>query len=130
MYVGAQDDRVYAVESKGTIVWTFVTGEAIKSSPAIGSEGTLYIGSNDNKLHAVGKASATYAIYADEDPGLVNWIAVPFVGTGIDTTEDLGNRIAALFAFEEGDTIVIRRMIGSDQSEETTSGYYDVEECG
>ena len=125
VYVGAQDSRVYAFESNGTIVWTYKAGESVNSSPAIGSEGKLYVGSNDNKLHAVGSMSVVYTLYADQDPGLENWMAIPFVGTGIGTTIDLGNRIAALFTFQEGDIIVITRKIGIDQSEEITSGYYD-----
>ena len=131
VHVGAQDNRVYAFTADGTLVWTCVADGSFNSSPAIGSGGRLYVGSNDNKLHAVGQASVTYTLYADEDPGLVSWVAVPFVGTGIGTTVDLGNRIAALFTgWDSGDTIVITRKIGSDQSEETTSGTYDGEAWG
>ena len=33
--------------------WTFATGAAINSSPALGADGTVYIGSNDGALYAV-----------------------------------------------------------------------------
>ena len=32
--------------------WNASTGGVIFSSPAIGADGSIYIGSNDNKLHA------------------------------------------------------------------------------
>ena len=37
----------------GTLLWEFKTGDAVVSSPAIGSDGTVYVGSNDNKLYAI-----------------------------------------------------------------------------
>ncbi len=37
----------------GTVKWTFETGGAIESSPIIGSDGTIYVGSHDGKLYAI-----------------------------------------------------------------------------
>jgi outer membrane protein assembly factor BamB len=37
----------------GTVLWTFETGGGIESSPTIGSDGTIYVGSHDNKLYAI-----------------------------------------------------------------------------
>ena len=37
----------------GTKKWEFAAGNWIHSSPAIGSDGTLYVGSGDNKLYAL-----------------------------------------------------------------------------
>ena len=37
----------------GTPIWEFETGSGVDSSPAIGSDGTVYVGSNDNKLYAI-----------------------------------------------------------------------------
>ncbi|MDC0219669.1 PQQ-binding-like beta-propeller repeat protein, partial [Verrucomicrobia bacterium] len=34
-------------------LWEFVTGDWGFSSPAIGSDGTVYFGSNDKKLYAI-----------------------------------------------------------------------------
>ena len=36
----------------GTKLWEFVTGGDVGSSPAIGSDGTVYVGSYDKKLYA------------------------------------------------------------------------------
>ena len=37
----------------GVELWEFVTGRWVFSSPAIGSDGTVYVGSNDKKLYAI-----------------------------------------------------------------------------
>jgi hypothetical protein len=37
----------------GTVLWKFETGSSVSSSPAIGSDGTVYVGSQDNKLYAI-----------------------------------------------------------------------------
>ena len=37
----------------GTPIWEFETGDKVYSSPAIGSDGTVYVGSFDKKLYAI-----------------------------------------------------------------------------
>ena len=37
----------------GVKLWEFKTGAGVASSPAIGSDGTVYVGSKDNKLYAI-----------------------------------------------------------------------------
>jgi hypothetical protein len=37
----------------GVKLWEFETGSAVSSSPAIGSDGTVYVGSSDKKLYAI-----------------------------------------------------------------------------
>ena len=37
----------------GTVLWEFKTGGIVLSSPAIGSDGTVYVASLDNKLYAI-----------------------------------------------------------------------------
>lgn len=51
VYVGSDDDSVYALKaSTGANVWSFTTGSDIDSSPAV-SDGAVYIGSFDHKLY-------------------------------------------------------------------------------
>ncbi len=48
------DNKLYAINGKtGVKLWEFETGDAVTSSPAIGSDGTVYVGSQDNKLYAI-----------------------------------------------------------------------------
>ena len=35
------------------LLWSFATGDAVKSSPAVGADGTVYVGSLDHKLYAI-----------------------------------------------------------------------------
>ena len=42
-----------AEKKPGTLLWEFKTGGKVTSSPAIGSDGTVYVGSEDNKLYAI-----------------------------------------------------------------------------
>ena len=43
----------------GTPIWEFETGDSVYSSPAISSDGTVYVGSLDKKLYAInGKSGA------------------------------------------------------------------------
>ena len=37
----------------GTVLWEFETGSYVSSSPAIGPDGTVYVGSMDDKLYAL-----------------------------------------------------------------------------
>ena len=40
-------------QKPGSVLWEFETGDIVNSSPAIGSDGTVYVGSYDNKLYAI-----------------------------------------------------------------------------
>jgi outer membrane protein assembly factor BamB len=40
-------------KNPGTVLWEFKTGEFVDSSPTIGSDGTVYVGSWDKKLYAI-----------------------------------------------------------------------------
>ena len=39
--------------SAGVKLWEFETGASVRSSPAIGSDGTVYVGSVDKKVYAI-----------------------------------------------------------------------------
>jgi len=43
----------FANSKPGTVLWEFETGDFVGCSPAIGSDGTVYVGSSDNKLYAI-----------------------------------------------------------------------------
>ena len=53
IYVGSEDNKLYAINPNGTLKWSFTTGNAIFSSPAIGADGTICVGSLDNNLYAI-----------------------------------------------------------------------------
>lgn len=62
LYVTADDGNLYAINSSGTLEWSYELGNlrtevftlpSIGSTPAIGPEGTIYVGSPQNLLHAL-----------------------------------------------------------------------------
>src|SRR5690242_11962099 len=49
--------------------WTYRTGDAVQSSPAIGADGTVFLGSNDNNVYALdGNTGALKWSYATQGP--------------------------------------------------------------
>ena len=52
--MGSGDNNLYAFNPDGTLKWSYTTGEGVLSSPAIGSDGTIYVGSWDKNLYAIG----------------------------------------------------------------------------
>ena len=42
-------------QTPGTQKWAFATGGTVYSSPAIGADGTIYVGSFDKKLYAINR---------------------------------------------------------------------------
>ncbi len=49
---------VYCVDgNNGNKIWEFSTGKMLLSSPAIGADGTVYVGSDDNKVYALNGSS-------------------------------------------------------------------------
>ncbi|MBN2082493.1 PQQ-binding-like beta-propeller repeat protein [bacterium] len=68
VYVGSQDDKLYALNPNGTLNWSYTTGDNVDSSPAVGTDGTVYVGSSDNNLYALnpdGTLKWSYATGAD-----------------------------------------------------------------
>lgn len=56
-YIGSDDGNVYAFNANtGSIEWTYQTGGAVKSSPAIDS-GKVYVGSDDGYMYALSASS-------------------------------------------------------------------------
>ncbi|MBM3238015.1 PQQ-like beta-propeller repeat protein, partial [Candidatus Poribacteria bacterium] len=53
VYVGSNDNNLYAINPDGSMKWKFKTEGYVYSSPAIGSDGTVYVGSEDDHLYAL-----------------------------------------------------------------------------
>ncbi|MCB1188452.1 PQQ-binding-like beta-propeller repeat protein [bacterium] len=54
-YSGCSDNLVYAINPDGTLNWSFNTGGFMQESgPVIGPDGTVYIGTFNNRLYAIG----------------------------------------------------------------------------
>jgi outer membrane protein assembly factor BamB len=44
---------LYAMNPNGTVKWTYPTGGDLDSSPVIGDDGTIYVGSESKTIHAI-----------------------------------------------------------------------------
>ena len=65
VYVGSNDDKVYALDaSTGAILWTATTGGVVDSSPAV-ANGVVYA------------ASLDFKVYAYDVPGILKQVARP-----------------------------------------------------
>jgi outer membrane protein assembly factor BamB/DNA-binding MarR family transcriptional regulator len=53
IYIGNDDDNLYAINPDGSKKWNFTTGNDIEASPTIGSDGTIYVGSDDCNFYAI-----------------------------------------------------------------------------
>jgi len=54
VYIGSQDGKLYALDAEtGTVLWTYMTGLPIDSSPTV-TNGMLYVGSWNGKVYAFG----------------------------------------------------------------------------
>ncbi|MEO2164334.1 MAG: glycosyltransferase, partial [bacterium] len=62
-----------AINPDGTKKWEFETGGNVMSSPAIGSDGIIYVGSDDNNLYAIEAGGST----GENKPGGSIWRDLP-----------------------------------------------------
>jgi outer membrane protein assembly factor BamB len=54
--VGSNDGNVYALRDEGataSAIMTFAVGAPVRSSPAIGDDGTIYVGADDGRVYAI-----------------------------------------------------------------------------
>jgi outer membrane protein assembly factor BamB len=59
VYVGSNDEKLYAFDAgTGAVKWSATTDGAIASSPVV-SNGTVYVGSHDKSLYAFDAASGS-----------------------------------------------------------------------
>ena len=81
------------LDQPGAILWEFVAGGSIASSPAIGPDGTVYFGSSDGYLHA---------LHPDGTPKWSHLVGAPVRSSpaiGIDGTIYVGADDGMLHAF-------------------------------
>ncbi len=53
VYFGSEDGYLYAINSNtGALAWSRYTSDWVDSSPAVGADGTIYVGSWSGRLHA------------------------------------------------------------------------------
>ena len=104
----------------GTVLWEFKTGNGVNSSPAIGSDGTVYVGSDDNKLYAINGKSGVKLWEFETGDEVTSSPAIGSDGTVYVGSAD--NKLYAingksgvkLWEFETGDAVSSSPAIGSE----------------
>jgi len=72
LYLGTHDGRVLAIEpERGTVVWSFATGDSVLSAPAVG-DGRVYAGSYDGHVYALDAATGQLAWKRDTRGAVVS----------------------------------------------------------
>ena len=79
----------------GTVLWEFKTGGGLTSSPAIGSDGTVYVGSWDKKLYAINGKSGVKLWEFETGNYVSSSLAI-----GADGTVYVGSRDRYLYAIK------------------------------
>ena len=85
-------------DTPGSKKWEFVTGGFVDSSPAIGSDGTIYVGSHDYKLYAINPNGTKKWDYETE----LYIVSSPAIG--IDGTIYVGSHDHKLYAINPNGT--------------------------
>ena len=98
IYVGSDDDNLYAINPNGTQKWGFLTKAHIVSSPALGVDGTIYVGSGDNNLYAINQDGTQQWAFATGS-GITSSPAL-----GADGTIYVGSLDANLYAINPDGT--------------------------
>lgn len=108
--------------------WSYETGDMLESSPAIGADGAIYVGSNDGKLYALDPHAAVEADRVKWSYDTGDWI-VSSPAIGADGTIYVGSYDGKLYAlnphaaddadrlkwcYDTGDWIASSPAIGAD----------------
>ncbi len=104
----------------GTPIWEFETGDGVRSSPAIGTDGTVYVGSYDRKLYAInGKSGVKLwefetGSYVFSSPAIGSDGTV-YVGSGDKKLYAINGKTGdKLWEFQTGAEVNSSPAIGSD----------------
>ena len=63
IYIGSDDDSLYAINPNGTLKWKYATGGNIESSPVVGKDDSIYFVSADDNLYALTNEGARKWVY-------------------------------------------------------------------
>ena len=81
-------------------LWEFTTGGGVSSSPAIGSDGTVYVGSKDKKLYAINGKTGVKLWEFETGDWVVSSPAIGSDGTVYVGSQD--NKLYALASSSKG----------------------------
>jgi outer membrane protein assembly factor BamB len=108
--IGADVTESFDMPETWNAAWTYATGGPVYSSPALGADGTVYVGSNDGELHAIGPDGTPKWAY----PGLTgNYSFVSSPAAGADGTIYAGCYDSNLYAIFPNGTLKWARLLNA-----------------
>jgi outer membrane protein assembly factor BamB len=118
--VASKNGYLYAINKDGTLNWKYNAGYESNSSPAVGSDGSIYFGTEDGYIHALSKCGVLKWKYST---GSLMWTA-PTIGSDGTIYVPTGTPANSLYAlnpdgslkwkFTTGDALGLSVAIGSD----------------
>ncbi|MFW6421988.1 MAG: PQQ-binding-like beta-propeller repeat protein, partial [Candidatus Bipolaricaulota bacterium] len=100
IYVGTNAGEILAIGlDTGEILWSFTSGDQVKSSPAIGKEGLIYVGSTDGYLYALRPAEL------ESTEERLKWKL--HVGAPVTSTPAIGSENTLYFGAQDGYTYAL-----------------------
>ncbi len=86
IYVGSSDGNLYALNLEGVLLWKFSTPSPIRTTPAVGSDGTIYVGSCLRCPYPDPSGGPEGVLYAINPDGTLKWnLTITNSGEGVDT---------------------------------------------
>src|SRR2546426_6046260 len=86
IYVGSNDGNLYALNLEGVLLWKFSTPSPIRTTPAVGSDGTIYVGSCLRCPNPDPLGDPEGVLYAINPDGTLKWnLTITNSGEGVDT---------------------------------------------
>ena len=113
IYIGADNDTLYAVNPDGTQKWKFTIGSgAVFSAPTIGPDGTVYFAS-----------AGADEVYALNPNGSLKWKFAPKLGSGIASSPALASDGTVYVGTVDGVVYAINSS-GKQKWAFTSSGFF------
>ena len=94
VFFGTQDGILYALDNTGALVWSYVVGNAISSTTALGADGTVYFTSQNGSIYALTPAGTLKWSFATT----ASISSSPSIG--IDGTVYIGSNDGILYALD------------------------------
>jgi hypothetical protein len=115
------DSRIYGLISDGSLLWSYQTGYWVYSSPAIGSEGRVYVGSLDSRIYGLNSTGSLLWSY-QTGSGVHYYYSSPAIGSDGSVyvgSDDVGiyglnSTGSLLWSYQTGGYVQSSPAIGSD----------------
>ena len=119
VYVGAFDNNLYCLTSRGALQWSYATEFSILSSPALGADGRVHIGSFLNLYSLTSSGSLTWSYNCNtggpiESSPTLGMDGSVYIGSKSDNLFSLSSSGSLAWSYRSGENIDSSPALGSD----------------